>query len=196
MISCEIEPFKQAYLQNNFDSIIYPDIGKLSSDETRDIFGVVQPIPPGNFFIAGTVCKNFSMMRGAERIDIEDRGQSGETFLAAVEFLDQQGHEFALFENVIGAPWEKMAEYITGIVPVWLNPKNKISVDKNHKAAAATISFVKVGNRYVTDTIGGYWGVKAGQTLKSIKRSNGKCEDVKWSVSGKDTCSLATLKVI
>ena len=196
LLSCEIEPFKQAYLQNNFDSIIYPDIGKLSSDEPRDIFGVTQPIPEGNFFIAGTVCKNFSMMRGATRIDIEDRGQSGETFLAAVEFLDQQGHEFALFENVIGAPWEKMAEYITGVVPVWLNPKNKISVDKKEKAAASTMSFVKVDNKYVADTVGGFWGVKAGQALKGIKRSDGTYEDVKWEVTGKSSCTLETLKKV
>lgn len=91
-MSCEIEPFKQAYLQNNFDSIIYPDIGKLTDTEgggPRDIFGILQPIPDGNFFVAGTVCKNFSSMRGSMRIDIEDKGQSGETFLAAVNFLEK-----------------------------------------------------------------------------------------------------------
>ena len=46
--------------------------------------------------------------------DIEDKGTSGETFLAAVEYLEQEQPAVALFENVDKAPWEKMQEYIQG----------------------------------------------------------------------------------
>ena len=46
--------------------------------------------------------------------DIEDKGTSGETFLAAVEYLEQEQPAVALFENVDKAPWEKMQEYIRG----------------------------------------------------------------------------------
>ena len=40
--------------------------------------------------------------------DIEDKGTSGETFLAAVEYLEQEKPDIAIFENVDKAPWEKM----------------------------------------------------------------------------------------
>jgi hypothetical protein len=46
--------------------------------------------------------------------DIEDKGTSGETFLAAVEYLEQEQPSVALFENVDNAPWDKMQEYIRG----------------------------------------------------------------------------------
>ena len=126
-MSCEIEAFKQAYIQNNFDPIIYPDIAKLTTtiDENdkqidpRDIFGIETKLPEGNFFVAGTVCKNFSMMRGSYRIDIEDKGQSGETFLAAVGVLEQQMPQWTLFENVTGAPWDKMSGENENGLAIW-----------------------------------------------------------------------------
>ena len=46
--------------------------------------------------------------------DIEDKGTSGETFLAAVEYLEQEQPAVAIFENVDKAPWDKMQEYIQG----------------------------------------------------------------------------------
>ena len=46
--------------------------------------------------------------------DIEDKGTSGETFLAAVEYLEQEQPSVAIFENVDNAPWAKMQEYIQG----------------------------------------------------------------------------------
>jgi hypothetical protein len=103
--SCELEPFKQAYLARNFDSVLYPDIVKLTDEEPRDVYGQVQNIPEFNLFVAGTSCKNFSMLRSTKRIDIEDKGCSGETFLAAVEVLFKEKPAFAIFENVQNAPW-------------------------------------------------------------------------------------------
>ena len=54
------------------------------------------------------------MLKTTRRKDIQDKGQSGETFLAAVEFLDLHQPPFAIFENVDGAPWSKMQECIQG----------------------------------------------------------------------------------
>lgn len=82
--------FVVAYLARNFDSVLYPDIAKLTDDTPQDVFGQEKKIPPFNFFVAGTSCKNFSMLRSNRRFDIEDKGCSGETFLAAVEFLFQE----------------------------------------------------------------------------------------------------------
>jgi hypothetical protein len=87
--SCENEPFKQAYLARNFDSLLYPDITKLTTEDgsaPRDVFGREQPLPLVNLFVAGTSCKNFSAQRGRKRMDIEEHGCSGETFLAAGKF--------------------------------------------------------------------------------------------------------------
>lgn len=50
--------------------------------------------------MAGTSCKNFSMMMSNKRLDIEDKGCSGETFLAACELLMKDKPKFAVFENV------------------------------------------------------------------------------------------------
>jgi site-specific DNA-cytosine methylase len=78
------------------------------------VYGREQPIPLGNLFVAGTSCKDFSMLKTTRRKDIEDKGQSGQTFMAAVEFLDLYKPPFAIFENVDGAPWTKMQMYIEG----------------------------------------------------------------------------------
>ena len=111
-MSCEIEPFKQAYIGRNFPGVpLFPDITKLTaSEKVLDVYGRPQTIPAGNLFVAGTSCKDFSMLKTRDRLDIEDKGTSGETFLAAVEFLDQKQPPVAIFENVDGAPWGKMQE--------------------------------------------------------------------------------------
>jgi hypothetical protein len=105
--SCEKEPFKQAYIARNFDSVLYPDICKLGvkGSTPRDVYGKEVPLPKTNLFVAGTVCKNFSMLRSKYRIDIEDKGESGETFLAATDVLQKEMPEKSIFENVSAAPW-------------------------------------------------------------------------------------------
>jgi hypothetical protein len=103
--SCEVEPFKQAYLARNFDSLLYPDICKLTDQVPKDAYGQPQPIPDYNLFVAGTSCKNFSMLRANKRLDIEDKGCSGETFLAAIEHMLDKKPPFCIFENVLNAPW-------------------------------------------------------------------------------------------
>jgi site-specific DNA-cytosine methylase len=79
-----------------------------------DVYGREQTIPRGNLFVAGTSCKDFSMLKSCHRKDIEDKGTSGETFLAAIEYLEQEQPSVAIFENVVNAPWDKMQEYIRG----------------------------------------------------------------------------------
>ena len=85
---------------DSFDSVLYPDIVKLCDDPPRDVYGQEQHLPDFNLFVAGTSCKNFSMMMSNNRLDIEDHGCSGETFLAAVELLMKEKPKFAIFENV------------------------------------------------------------------------------------------------
>jgi hypothetical protein len=136
VMSCEIEPFKQAYLGRNFPGVpLFPDITKLTaSTEVLDVYGRPQQIPKGNVFVAGTSCKDFSMLKTRDRQDIEDKGTSGETFLAAVEFLDKFQPPIAIFENVDGAPWAKMQEYITGRIALAERNNTKAIKDAKKKA--------------------------------------------------------------
>ena len=135
-MSCEIEPFKQAYIARNFPGVpLFPDITKLTaSEKVLDVYGRPQTIPDGNLFVAGTSCKDFSMLKTTYRLDIEDKGTSGETFLAAVEFLEQKQPRVAIFENVDGAPWSKMQEYITGRVYLPDRNETKAIKDASKKA--------------------------------------------------------------
>ena len=108
VFSCEIDAFKQAYIARNFDAHLYPNISNLCDENPCDAWG--RPVPLGDFNLSvmGTSCKNFSTQMTKHRIDIEDKGCSGETFLAAVELLFKKKPRYTLFENVEKAPWEKV----------------------------------------------------------------------------------------
>lgn len=160
-MSCEIEPFKQAYISRNFPGVLlFPDITKLTAaPEVLDVYGRPQQLPDADLFVAGTSCKDFSMLKTRDRQDIEDKGTSGETFLAAVEYLDIQQPPTAIFgknmqhyhqmcfvdhqltgylsmysENVDGAPWAKMQEYIRGRIDLAERNNTKAIKDANKKA--------------------------------------------------------------
>ena len=191
--SCENEPFKQAYLARNFDSVLYPDICKLTDDEPRDVFGQVQPIPDFNLFVAGTSCKNFSMLRATQRLDIEDKGCSGETFLAAVEFLFEQKPPFAIFENVQNAPWDKMSEYITGKIKLSSCDEKKAikGVKKNDKQE---LEFVHQNSKIIVDKVPMVYGVRCGVAVAGYHRpGETKLRDVAWPSKKKERCTLSEL---
>ena len=65
--------------------------------------------------------------------DTKDKGTSGQTFLAAVKYLEQEWPTVALAENVNNTHWAKIQEYICG----WLNlskrnsTKNIVEIKKN-----------------------------------------------------------------
>ena len=89
VLSCEIEPFKQAFIYRNTvarsETKLFPDIVALCNDDLLDVFQREQTIPiglPGGIFIAGTSCKQFSMHSGTKPADITEHTESGETFIA------------------------------------------------------------------------------------------------------------------
>lgn len=199
LFSCENEPFKQAYLARNFSSILYPDITKLPlTDKPRDVFGQPQTIPPFNMFVAGTSCKNFSMLRSRYRIDIEDKGCSGETFLAATEILFKEQPHFAIFENVIGAPWGKMKEYITGRVKLSeCDNKKAVKVDAKDKKKDLIFCLNEDGN-IIVDQVPSVYGVRCQSEVEGFLTEK-KPHDVQaivWPHSTKKknaTCTLTEL---
>jgi site-specific DNA-cytosine methylase len=123
VMSCEIEPFKQAYLARNFEGVkLFADVADLANEsrEAPTAFGGKAKVPDGDLFVAGTVCKDFSGLRTSNKKDhLENKGKSGETFCAVINFLYQRKPKFAIFENVLGAPWLQMQHYIEGRLPLW-----------------------------------------------------------------------------
>lgn len=181
-MSCEIEPFKQAYIGRNFPGVLlFPDICKLTlSDKVLDVYGRPQTIPEGNLFVAGTSCKDFSMLKTTYRIDIEDKGTSGETFLAAVEFLDQKQPPVAIFENVDNAPWSKMQEYISGRIALSeRNNAKNITDSKNAGKAELKLKFsINKEGRYVAEDIPRQVGIRAGDVVEGFVREGDASDDV------------------
>jgi site-specific DNA-cytosine methylase len=196
-MSCEIAPFKQAYIGRNFPGVpLFPDITKLTaSDKVLDVYGRPQEIPDGNLFIGGTSCKDFSMLKSSCRLDIEDKGTSGETFLAAVEFLEMKQPPVAIFENVDGAPWGKMQEYIVGRVNLAErnNAKNITSDGKKKADADNLLKFsVNEEGRYVAEEIPRQVGIRAGSVVRGFVRNGRKASDVEPLTSNKSS-ELVTL---
>jgi site-specific DNA-cytosine methylase len=196
-MSCEIAPFKQAYIGRNFPGVpLFPDITKLTaSDKVLDVYGRPQEIPDGNLFIGGTSCKDFSMLKSSCRLDIEDKGTSGETFLAAVEFLEMKQPPVAIFENVDGAPWGKMQEYIVGRVNLAErnNAKNITSDGKKKADADNLLKFsVNEEGRYVAEEIPRQVGIRAGSVVHGFVRNGRKASDVEPLTSNKSS-KLVTL---
>jgi site-specific DNA-cytosine methylase len=193
--SCEKEPFKQSYLARNFDSILYPDIVKLTDDEPRDVYGRIQQIPKHNQFTAGTSCKNFSLLHSTKRMDIEDKGCSGETFLAAVEHLYKYLPDFCIFENVIGAPWEKMQEYVTGRVALATVYENKKSIQTftAEEKKIRHLMFKRDGDgNIMTTAVPPQVGVRCGAIVKGFYHGKKLIQDVFWP-GKKDECTLDEL---
>ena len=186
--SCEVDPFKQAYLARNFDSVLYPDIARLVDLDNpdyvpRDVYGQAQELPPCNMFVAGTSCKNFSMLRNKYRIDIEDKGCSGETFFAAVDVLFQLKPAFCIFENVQSAPWEKMKEYITGRVRL-ANCSDSKAVKGYDKKRAKTmqLTFAMDGDSIVVEQVPAVYGVRCGAVVKGfLKGDSDVLREVSWT---------------
>lgn len=182
-MSCEIEPFKQAYIGRNFPGVVlFPDITKLTESETvADVYGRAQKIPKGNLFIAGTSCKDFSMLKSTNRKDIEDKGTSGETFLAAVEFLEQEQPNVAIFENVYNAPWDKMEEYIRGRVQLVNRNNQKSIIGKNSKSKAEKDLQFSIGSdgRYVVEAVPQQVGIRAGSIVEGFVRGGDDANNVR-----------------
>jgi hypothetical protein len=133
------------------------------------------------------------MLRSKWRIDIEDRGCSGETFLAAVEILFKEKPSLTIFENVINAPWMKMADYITGRVK--LNSIDKRTRIKDEKDKGQKLTFVRGKDGIViVDQVPGVYGVRCGSTLKGFVRGNSdEILKAKWPSSADKKCSLEDL---
>lgn len=82
VFSCEIEPYKQAYIARNFEpSILFRDLCEIAyDDKASTVYGAGKEVPRAlDFAIAGTVCTDYSRLN-KNAGTIQDRGESASTF--------------------------------------------------------------------------------------------------------------------
>ncbi|KAI0999268.1 hypothetical protein K3495_g8928 [Podosphaera aphanis] len=111
VFSAEIEPFKQAYISRNYpDLLVFRDICELARSYTADkmattALGALASVPENiDLLITGFCCVDFSNLNNNPKTLLE-RGESGDTFCAAVAFIMKGKPKIVIFENVSGAPW-------------------------------------------------------------------------------------------
>ncbi len=109
VFSCEIEPFKQAYIERNFSPpILFRDVCELGGDKAHTAYGARAVIPGDvDLLVAGTSCVDYSNLNN-EKKDIEEGGESGRTFHGMMGWVKRHRPPLVILENVCGAPWDKV----------------------------------------------------------------------------------------
>ncbi|EJD41795.1 hypothetical protein AURDEDRAFT_105919 [Auricularia subglabra TFB-10046 SS5] len=111
VFSCEIEPFKQAYIERNFHPpIIFRDVCELGGEEATTVYGSKAKVP-GNvdILIAGTSCVDYSNLNN-EKQDLEGAGESGKTFHGMLDWVVNTRPPLVILENVCSAPWKRVVK--------------------------------------------------------------------------------------
>ena len=119
LFSAEIVPYKQAYIERNFNPpIIFRDITEITSAVNMEtpaattVYGSKVPIP-GNIHIlvAGTSCVDFSRLNNSRKaLDQEDGGESSKTWFAVLAYVKEFRPAIVVLENVLSGPWDRMTE--------------------------------------------------------------------------------------
>ena len=70
VFSCEIEPFKQAYIERNFQPpILFRDVCELGEDEATTAYGAKVPVPTDvDMLVAGTSCVDYSGLNNQKKV--------------------------------------------------------------------------------------------------------------------------------
>ena len=111
VFSCEIEPFKQGYIERNFaPPILFRDIRELGDERAHTAWGALVDVP-GNvdILIAGTSCVDYSNLNN-EKKELDAQGESGQTFRGMMRWIDRFQPPLIILENVCGAPWERIRQ--------------------------------------------------------------------------------------
>ncbi|KAI0738504.1 hypothetical protein C8Q80DRAFT_1113269 [Daedaleopsis nitida] len=112
VFSCEIEPFKQAYIERNFQPpLLFRDVCELGDDEATTAYGALAPVPGDvDLLVAGTSCVDYSNLNN-EKQDIDANGESGRTFRGMMSWVKNHRPPLVILENVCSAPWDRVVEY-------------------------------------------------------------------------------------
>ncbi|KAI8904617.1 hypothetical protein DFJ77DRAFT_552162 [Powellomyces hirtus] len=107
VFSCEIEPFKQAYIERNFaPPLLFRDVCELGGDEATTAYGALRKVP-GNvdLLVAGTSCVDFSNLNNQKK-KLADSGESGRTFRGMLQWVAKHRPPLIILENVVQADWK------------------------------------------------------------------------------------------
>ncbi|OJJ50576.1 hypothetical protein ASPZODRAFT_11442 [Penicilliopsis zonata CBS 506.65] len=113
LFSAEIEPFKQAYIERNFHpKYIFRDVTDLNNRVAYTAYGSLAKIPKQpDILIAGFSCVDFSNLNNKRKKELDESGQSGNTFLGVYRYVQTYRPPLVVLENVKGAPWASIAEH-------------------------------------------------------------------------------------
>ncbi|KAJ3177421.1 hypothetical protein HDU87_004440 [Geranomyces variabilis] len=112
VFSCEIDAFKQAYIERNFaPPLLFRDICDLGNDFAPTAYGALRVVP-GNVdvLVSGTSCVDFSNLNNQKK-SLTDKGESGKTFRGMMRYVAKHRPSIIIMENVCSAEWK------TEIVP-------------------------------------------------------------------------------
>ncbi|KAH7091264.1 hypothetical protein FB567DRAFT_269948 [Paraphoma chrysanthemicola] len=112
--SAEIEVFKQSYIERNFaPPRLFRDVRDFSRENATTAvtaYGAEETIPSGiDILIAGFVCKDLSRLNSRQK-DLDDDGESGDTWRAIYSYAKRFRPRIVLLENVKGSAstWETL----------------------------------------------------------------------------------------
>ena len=114
VFSCEIEPFKQAYIERNFQPpLLFRDIRDLKHDTARTAYGAMKQVPIHNIdmLVAGTSCVDFSNMNTNKKT-LDDGGESAQTFQGMLDWVQRAQPTVIILENLDGANWSDFVERV------------------------------------------------------------------------------------
>ena len=91
VFGCEIEPFKQAYIQRNLaPPLLFRDVRELPSGKGHTAFGALVDVPcargDADILVAGTSCVDYSTLNN-EKKGLNDGGESSQTFFGMFEWV-------------------------------------------------------------------------------------------------------------
>jgi site-specific DNA-cytosine methylase len=125
VFSAEIEPYKQAYIQRNFNPpLLFRDItefvvnGKSGEMEGKTAYGAIVPVPREiDVLVAGSSCVDFSNLNRNKVTDLYARqGESADTYEAVRRYIIWAKPPIVILENVIDAKaWRGIEEEIKAI---------------------------------------------------------------------------------
>ncbi|KII87340.1 hypothetical protein PLICRDRAFT_125381 [Plicaturopsis crispa FD-325 SS-3] len=116
VFSCEIEPFKQAYIERNFHPpLLFRDVCELGANEATTAYGAKAPVPGDvDILIAGTSCVDYSNLNNKKQ-EIDGNGESGQTFRGMLKWVKKHQPPLVILENVCSAPWKRVEGYFKDI---------------------------------------------------------------------------------
>jgi site-specific DNA-cytosine methylase len=114
IFSSEIEPFKQAYIERNFQPpLLFRDVRELKDEKAHTAFGAMEEVPNqlhcADILIAGTSCVDYSGLN-SEKKGLDAGGESGQTFFGMFEWVKKTRVPLVILENVSGAPGAGMVK--------------------------------------------------------------------------------------